>query len=58
MSSQQIAKAIAEFANDLDQSKTMHNRKEIVIYLSNKIGSVNANKIADIFGLTLDYYKI
>jgi hypothetical protein len=57
MTNQQIAAAIQQFATDLDNSLDMSDRRESVIYLSNKIGSTAANKIADIFGLTSDYYK-
>lgn len=57
MTNQQIAAAIQQFANDLDNCISMEDRREAVVYLSNKIGSTAANKIADIFGLTGDYYK-
>lgn len=58
MTSQQIAQAVSQFATDLDNSICMEDRREAVIYLSNKIGSVAANKIAAIFGLIGAYYTI
>lgn len=57
MTSQQLASAVQQFANDLDNSVTMEDRREAVAYLSDTIGSIQANKIADIFGLLSDYYK-
>jgi hypothetical protein len=58
MTNQQFAAAIQQFATDLDNSLDMSDRRESVVYLSNKIGSTNANKIAEIFGLKGDYYKV
>jgi hypothetical protein len=58
MTNQQFASAVQQFATDLDNSIMMEDRRESVVYLSNKIGSVNANKLADIFGLTEEYYKV
>lgn len=58
MTNQQIAAAVQQFAADLDNSITMEDRREAVVYLSNKIGSTAANKIADAFGLTGSYYKV
>jgi hypothetical protein len=58
MTNQQFAAAIQQFATDLDNSLDMSDRREAVVYLSNKIGSTSANKIAEIFGLKGDYYKV
>ena len=58
MTNQQFAAAIQQFATDLDNSLDMSDRREAVVYLSNKIGSTSANKIAEIFGLKSDYYKV
>jgi hypothetical protein len=58
MTNQQFAAAIQQFATDLDNSLDMSDRRESVVYLSNKIGSTSANKIAEIFGLEGDYYKV
>ena len=58
MTNQQFAAAIQQFATDLDNSLDMSDRRESVVYLSNKIGSTSANKIAEIFGLKGDYYKV
>lgn len=57
MTNQQIAAAVQQFATDLDNSITMEDRREAVVYLANKLGSTAANKIADIFGLTSSYYQ-
>lgn len=57
MTNQEIANAIKSFADNLDSSITMTDRKESVQYLANILGSESANKIADIFGLTGNYYK-
>lgn len=57
MNSQQIAAAIAAFAEDLKNSYDMTDRKNSVQFLANKIGVEDANKIAEIFGLVNSYYK-
>ena len=57
MTTQQITEAIAAFARDLDNSISMEDRRDAVQYLADKIGSVAANQIADIYGLRGDYYK-
>lgn len=57
MSTQQFLQAIQQFATDLDNSITMEDRRDSVQYLANKIGSIAANQIAEVFGLKGDYYK-
>ena len=49
--------AIVQFSADLDNSITMEDRRDAVRYLANNIGADKANKIAEVFGLTSDYYK-
>jgi hypothetical protein len=52
----QLAKHIELFATDLSHAIYMEDRKQAVIYLSNRVGTVMANKIAEVFGLTSKYY--
>ena len=52
----QLAKHIELFASDLSHAMCMEDKKQAVIYLSNRVGTVMANKIAEIFGLTSRYY--
>ena len=57
MTTTQIAKALAEFATNLENSICMEDRRDSVQYLAEKIGSHAANNVADLFGLKGDYYK-
>lgn len=57
MKTEQIAQAIANFAINLQGSTTMEERRDSVEWLAEEIGSTAANKIADIFGLTDEWYK-
>ena len=57
MTNQQFAAAIQQFATDLDNSISMEDRRDSVSYLADKIGSICANKIAEVFGLKDEYYK-
>lgn len=57
MKNQDIAKAITEFATNLDSASCMGTRKDAVQFLANKIGAQSANAIAEIFGLHSAFYK-
>lgn len=55
---QVVAEAIATFAEDLKCASCMGTRKDAVQFLANKIGKDDANKIAEVFGLTNSFYKV
>lgn len=57
MTNQEFAKAVKEFADDLDNSVDMEDRRNAVQFLADKLGSTAANQIAGIFGLHSTYYK-
>ena len=57
MKTEQIAQAIANFAINLQGSTTMEERRDSVEWLAEEIGSTAANNIAEIFGLTDEWYK-
>ena len=57
MTNQNFAEAVKQFADNLDNSISMEDRRDAVGYLADKIGSESANKIAEVFGLTRAYYK-
>jgi hypothetical protein len=57
MNTQQIAAAIAAFATNLENSSDMGSRRDAVRFLAEKIGSEQAWKIAEVFGLIGNYYR-
>jgi len=50
--------AINKFADNLKLSCDMGDRKQSVVFLANAIGAEDANKIASIFGLKDQYYRV
>lgn len=59
MNAQQIAmaNAIDVFTTDLSNSCTDEDRMYSVRFLARRIGIDKANQVAELFGLTRDYFK-
>lgn len=57
MSNAHIGEVIAVFTRDLKNSLDMADKRQAVRWMADVIGVEKANAVADVFGLSAEYYK-